>query len=159
MLSSCQLSSLCLIVPFACSSFCLFLSRNINCISVSFLVILYLDPSPSVVAACFLWFPVRQVFEHTMFLCGILSSLQFVSNSTVSTWELQCSECSAPSLGHIMHRQMLSKISLAMHIWHFYTQSSLFSPSCEGHLSCHLTHYQHLSLVPRTKDKDLLLSH
>lgn len=67
--------------------------------------------------------------------------------------------CSAPSSDHIMHIQLLSEISLAMQLIHWqlgssYTQSSLFSPSREGHLSCHLRHYQHLSLVPSSKVKD-----
>lgn len=35
--------------------------------------------------------------------------------------------CPAPSSGHIMHRQMLSEISLAMHIWHPHPVMLVFS--------------------------------
>lgn len=83
-----MLSSSCPIIPFACSSFHLLLSRNINCISIFFLVILYVYPSSSVLAACFSSSPVRQVFEQTTLLCGILSSFPQFAYNPVSTQEL-----------------------------------------------------------------------
>lgn len=82
------------------------------------LVILYLYSSSSVLSACFSDFPVWQIFEHTTFLCGILSSfLQFVYNPTVSTENSNSQACSARSSDHTMQIQMLSGISLTTHIW------------------------------------------
>lgn len=81
----------CALLNFASSLFCLLLCRNINCISASCISLLIF------IILCIggLLFKFScEIFEHTMFLCGILSSIvQFIYNSTVSTWELSGMFC------------------------------------------------------------------